>query len=62
MMAEIMDLVNYAVEHEEQVGKLVAAVEKVLARSTWIVGGKEFCDEPELRAALAPFLNKPIKN
>jgi hypothetical protein len=30
IMAEIMDLVNYAVEHEEQVGKLVAAAENAV--------------------------------
>jgi hypothetical protein len=58
---ELLDLIVYCYTREEQVGRLVAAAKKVLARSTWIVDGKEFCDEPELRAALAPLLNQPTK-
>jgi hypothetical protein len=59
MMAEIMDLVNYAVEHEEQVEKLVAAATRIADRYIFnSPTGKTSSDEiTALCAALAPFLN-----
>jgi hypothetical protein len=59
IMAEIMDLVNYAVEHEEQVGKLVAAAYIILANADQYLF--DYAAIPKLRAALAPFLNKSTK-
>jgi hypothetical protein len=56
MMAEIMDLVNYAVEHEEQVGRLVAAAEILMANADGII--ISYQPLQQLRAALAPFLEK----
>jgi hypothetical protein len=55
MMAEIMDLVNYAVEHEEQLGKLVVAADALILNHETLYQCR--C-ERLLRAALAPFLRE----
>lgn len=60
MMAEIMDLVNYAVEHEEQVGKLLKAA-NVVADLLNHRKKPDDADVIRLLDALAPFLNKPTK-
>jgi len=65
MMAEIMDLVNYAVEHEEQVGKLVAAV-NILIEAIWNSPDTALTDDTKIAyentfTALAPFLNNEIQ-
>jgi hypothetical protein len=55
MMDEIMDLVNYAVEHEEQLGKLVVAADALILNHETLYQCR--C-ERLLRAALAPFLRE----
>jgi hypothetical protein len=61
MMAEIMDLVNYAVEHEEQVKALVDAAVYVQVSWDWGSDRDTAQGVEKLRGALAPFLNKPTK-
>jgi hypothetical protein len=61
MMAEIMDLVNYAVEHEEQVEALVDAAVYVQVSWDWGSDRDTAQGVEKLRAALGPFLNKPEK-
>jgi hypothetical protein len=61
-MAEIMDLVNYAVEHEGQVKALVAAASETLDMHAEVEATYEKCDcLKDLYRALASFLNKPKK-